>query len=136
MEEEERTVFMTGVENEYDAFVSWVSKARDIPTYKIRQDLGAYIFSPKQAKENGLIDSIMGPDEAFNHIAESMGIKKDKVRVVRPADPSPFESLLGAENRIYGQINAVGPEQKVTNTLCSGDIQILAFHGSTKAICG
>ncbi|PID97870.1 MAG: signal peptide peptidase SppA, 36K type, partial [Actinomycetales bacterium] len=75
MEKEERAVFMKGIENEYDIFVSWVSKARDIPTYKIRQDLGAYIFGPKQAKENGLIDSIMGPDEAFNHIAESMGIK-------------------------------------------------------------
>ncbi len=136
MTKEERANIMANLERGYADFVSWVSKARNIPESKIRQELGAYIFTAKRAKEKGLVDSVMGPDEAFRHIAKSMGIKEDKMRIVKPAPPSPFEALAGAPMRIYGQVKAVEPGQKITSSLCTSSTQVLALHGSIEAICG
>lgn len=135
MSEEERQVFMKGLSNEYEDFVNWVSSQRKIAPEKIRDELGAYIFDPKTAKEKGLIDEIMGPDEAFRHIASQMDIDPEKMRVVIPAAPSTWESLLGAESRIYGEIPPVEANTKVTNPICTQP-QVLAFHGSLSSVCG
>ncbi|MDO4785230.1 MAG: S49 family peptidase [Propionibacteriaceae bacterium] len=136
MTEEERQVFTNGLNIEYDNFVNWVAKERKIPAERIRNELGAYIFDPETAQKKGLVDKVMGPDEAFRHIATSMGIDPEKMRVVRPAPPSPWQTLLGAEARVFGQINAAAPGSKVTSALCSDTPQPLAFHGSLTSICG
>ncbi|MDO4717929.1 MAG: S49 family peptidase [Propionibacteriaceae bacterium] len=136
MTEEERKVFTNGLNIEYDSFVNWVSQERKIPADTIRNELGAYIFDAKTAQEKGLVDKVMGPDEAFRHIATSMGIEPDKMRVIQPAAPSAWQTLLGAETRVFGQINAAAPGAKVTSVLCAETPQPLVFHGSFKSICG
>lgn len=139
MTAEERASLTKGLENEYGAFVNWVSEARGIPADKIRNELGAYIFDPVTAKQKGLVDQIMGPDEAFRHMASEFGIEADKMRVVRPKAPSALESLLGAEARVYGQSLPLadrGRDAIVTASLCSASPQTLAFHGSLKEFCG
>lgn len=138
MSEAERANLMNGLQIEYNAFVDWVSKARNIPADKIKNELGAYIFDPKTAKEKGLIDQVMGSDEAFKHMAKQAGIDPAKLRVVRPAKPSAWAALFGAEMRIYGQSAPIAPGTTITVTsvLCSGSPQALVFHGSLKTVCG
>ena len=136
MTEEERKTLTNGLTIEYDDFVNWVAQERKISADMIRNELGAYLFDPKTAQEKGLVDKVMGPDEAFRHIAASMGIEPDKMRVVRPAAPSAWQTLLGAESRIFGQIDAAASGAKVTSALCAETPQPLVFHGSFKSICG
>lgn len=137
MSPEERTNILDGLAKEYTHFVDWVSQNRGIPADVIRNDLGAFIFDAETAKEKKLIDQVMGPDEAYRHIATQAGIAPEAMRIVVPTAPSSFARLLGAENRVFGQIQATADDRtKVTSSLCAGTGQPLAVYGSLADHCG
>ncbi len=54
----------------YDDFVSKVSKSRKIEINVLKNEIGALIFTSKQAKENYLLDDVLAFDELISKIAK------------------------------------------------------------------
>lgn len=138
--DEERSVFMNGLANEYTAFVDHVSAKRGIPAEVIRNDIGALIYDNVTAKEKKLIDGTMGIDEAYRYFATSAGLDPEHTKVVAAASPSPWQTLLGAEARVPGQAMAIksvpGARPVTAAAMCGPARTILAYHGTTERDCG
>lgn len=137
MTDEERAVLMGTINTEYNSFVSWVSSQRDIPADTIKSKIGAYVYGPSAAQKLGLIDQTMGREEAFAHVATSMGLDPDTASIVVATSPSWLDSLLGAEDRIFGQSSPLAPDtsQLATSVLCSGAPQVMVLYGELE-FCG
>ena len=132
----ERKVFNQGLANEYQDFVTWVAKHRDIPAATITDELGAFIFDPKTAISNKLIDAELGPDEGFRDAVTLMGLDPARARIAQRAAPSTLEQLLGASSRIYGYQAAVPAGTKASSVICAGAPQPLLWHGPVTSYCG
>lgn len=137
MTDKERAVLMDSINAEYDSFVSWIHTSRDIPEDTIREEIGAYVYGPAAAKKLGLIDQVMGRDDAFAYAAEAMGVDPDAAAVITPAAPDFWMSMLGAEQRIFGQSapQTDAAQPVVTSVLCTGGPQVMVLYGSL-AFCG
>ncbi|MFT4228014.1 S49 family peptidase, partial [Micropruina sp.] len=133
---QERKVMTDGMANEYQAFVDWVAKHRNIPARTIVDDLGAYIYDPKTAIANKLIDAQLGPDEAFRDTLQLMGLDAATARIAKRAGASPLEQLLGASSRIYGYQDTAPAGAKASSIICTGAPQPLVWHGPVAAFCG
>lgn len=140
MTAEERAVWTQGIATEYTGFVDWVAKYRKIPAATIRNDLGAHIFDPETAKKKGLVDAVMGRDEAYREAARTSGLDPAKTRIEAAAAPSFMDSLLSSQARTYGQAPAAvareGQPPRVTSVICAGTPQVLAWSGPTAQFCG
>ena len=127
MTPEERAVMTTGIEREYTAFVDWVSQQRGIPAQTIRDDLGAYVYDPQTANAKGLVDALMGRDEAFRRAADMNGLDPDDTRVDRVRSDDFFGALLGVQ---------AGTDGQPVGVVCTGAPLVLAFHGDVGTVCG
>ncbi|PID53539.1 MAG: signal peptide peptidase SppA, 36K type [Micrococcales bacterium] len=140
MTAEEKATFMAGLDDEYNAFVNHVSRGRDISAQVIKDDLGAYIFGAKQAKQKGLIDEELGREEAYRHAAELNELNPSDTKVVKARTPGFLQQLLGAESRVFGSAPAVVPQEgqpaRVTSVICVGEPLVLAYHGDLADACG
>ncbi len=139
MTQAERTIMMNGLENEYGSFVNWVAEARNIPADTIRNDLGAYIYDTKTAKQKRLIDEELGIEEAYRDAATFAGLDANQTRIVTAKAPGFLETLLGARSGIYGQGLAVKPignqPAQATAAICRTQ-SVLLWHGSMASACG
>jgi len=144
MTAEERKTWSDGLATEYAGFTSWVAQHRKIPESTIRNDLGAHIFDPQTAKKKGLVDDVMGRDQAYAEAAKANGLDPADTRLEAASMPGFLQSLMqsraGVQSRIYGVAPAAraegGQPVRVTATLCSGSPQVLAWSGSTEQFCG
>ncbi len=136
MTTEERDTLLGGMENVYDDFVAAVAEGRELEPSYITEKLGAHIFDPETAIENGLIDAQLGIEEAYRRAATVMGVDPDDTRVVAPAMPTLLDQLLGAEARIPGQAPALAEGQKPAASICGTTPRVLAFHGEPGTACG
>lgn len=127
MTPEERAVMTTGIEREYTAFVDWVSKQRGIPAQTIRDDLGAFVYDPQTANAKGLVDALMGRDEAFRNAADLNGLDPDDTRVDRVRS----DDFLGA---VFGVQAETGSAP--LGVVCTGAPVVLAFYGDMARVCG
>lgn len=138
MTQEERQHYTESLAVEYDNFVAHVSTHRGIPSERIVNDLGAFLFEPEAAKANGLIDDVMGRDEFFRHVAEQAGLDPDDTRVEAVRPPGAWESLFGV-SRAFGHAPAAeqgaGIEPVLSNSICGG-AQPLVFAGDLAGVCG
>ena len=148
MTEEERAVWTAGLEREYAEFVGWVSQHRNIPEQVIRDDLGAFVYDAYTAVDNGLVDEVMGQEEAFRHAAELGDLDPDDTRVDRVQAAGLFDSLLAARSGAQpgsgvpsdtgtgtaapGAATGAG----ATATVCAGPPVVLAYHGDLGPACG
>lgn len=140
MTEEERTVWVTGLEREYGEFVSAVSAGRGIEEQRIVDELGAYLYDGATAVDKGLVDQVLGQEEAYREAASTNGLDPDDTRVDRIVGPTLVESLLAASaERVAGTAGAeaaLSPEAAArTSVVCSGARIALAYHGDLAAIC-
>src|SRR3712207_4727610 len=120
MTEEERAVLGLGLDREYEAFVGWVSQARGIPPQTIVDELGAFVFDGHTAVDRGLVDRVLGRDEAYRYAAEMNGVDPEDTRVDRLVAPGFVESLLGAEGPVdLAGVGAVAGEPG-RSVVCSG----------------
>lgn len=137
---EERANLQSFIDAEYANFVNLVSSRREIPAATIRDQLGASLFDTARAKQVGLIDDVMGRDEAFRRFAEAAGLDPADTRVVSPQAPALWTTLLGAETRVWGEAPAARPEggqpARATSSLCAQAGTPLVFYGSVAGICG
>lgn len=138
MTDEERTVWTNGLKREYDAFVDQVANGRGIPARTIVDEMGALIFDPETAQEYGLVDEVLGRSDFFYRVAEEIGADPEEVRFEAMAEPTAWESLLGAE-RSYGTSlpapQVEGVAAVVSQSFCSSTAP-LAFQGDLAAVCG
>lgn len=136
MRPEERANLQAGLQNVYSDFVAWVAEGRGIEPEVITGSLGAHIFDPETAIQNGLIDSQLGVDDAYRRAATVMGVDPDDTRVVTPAAPSVFEQLLGAEARVPGHSPALKSGELPSAAICGSTPRALVFHGKPGSVCG
>lgn len=135
MTPEERAVLEGGLEREYRAFVEWVAEARGIPPQTIIDELGAFVFDGYTAVDRGLVDRVLGRDEAYRRAAEMNGADPADTRVDRLVGPGLLDSLLAV--RAPGAqtgANAVEVEPG-RSVVCTGAPLVLAYHGDLSAAC-
>ncbi len=142
MTEEERAVWLAGLENEYAAFVGTVSSARDIPEQTIRDDIGAYLYDGDTAVQNGLIDQVLGQDEAYREAATLNGLDPEDTAVERIVGAGLLDQLLAASaDRVAGRGAQQGADPAQveaaarTSVVCSGATIALVYQGDLSAIC-
>ena len=133
MTEEERAVMGRGLDREYEAFVTWVSQARGISPQTIVDELGAFVFDGHTAVDRGLVDRVLGREEAYRYAAEMSGVDPDDTRVDRIVAPGFVESLLSATWPGSGAGAVIGEPGR--SVVCSGAPLALAYHGELSAAC-
>lgn len=138
MTDEERAVYQSYLDTEYQAFIDQVTANRPIEEKTIRDDMGAHIFDTAKAKQYGLIDDVMNREEFFSYVAQQAGLDPEQTVVEKIAPPTGFESFFGA-TRAYGVAPALqaraGEETVVNQSFCSGTTP-LVFSGDLTALCG
>lgn len=135
--EQERQRLQAMVDDDYEIFVAEVAAGRKLDPQRIRNELGAGIFSARQAVNVGLADAVMGRDEFFRHAATAAGLDPDKTVVERVAEPTGLSSLLGAK-RAWGTslpLSALGEKAVASASLCSVTAPI-AYAGDLSGVCG
>ena len=135
MTEEERAVLGRGLDAEYDAFVGWVSETRGIPRQVIVDQLGAFVFDGRTAVERGLVDQVLGREEAYRFAAEMNDVDPDETRVDRLVGPGFLESFLGAQLPTGGVGASAGDAEPGRSVVCDGAALALAYHGDLAAAC-
>ena len=135
--EQERQRLQAMVDDDYEIFVAEVAAGRKLDPQRIRNELGAGIFSARQAVNVGLADAVMGRDEFFRHAATAAGLDPDKTVVERVAEPTGLSSLFGAK-RAWGTslpLSALGEKAVASASLCSVTAPI-AYAGDLSGVCG
>ena len=140
MTEEERAVWQNGLAKEYAQFVAAVSKGRGIPEQTIRDDLGAYLYDGDTAVDKGLVDRVLGQEEAYREAAKRAGADPGDTAVDRVSTPGLLDSLLSASSdRIAGRTEAARTADAQvaarTSVVCSGPLVALVYSGDLSTIC-
>jgi protease IV len=91
---EEREVFQSIVDQEYDEFVEVIVEGRDLPEERVREIADGRVYSGQQAREIGLVDSFGGLDEA-TEVAQDLA-KVEGATAVRYVLPESFTDTLFA----------------------------------------
>ena len=137
MTDEELATYQAGIDVEYDRFVTHVASGRGISEDRIRDELGAYIFDPDTAIDKGLVDEVLGRDEAFRSAAEIYGVDANDMSIVQPTVSNSWMSLLGIEQRIYGHTAPISADSVLeANPLCASGPAMVAYSGDLSALCG
>jgi protease IV len=89
---EEREVFQSIVDQEYDEFVEVIVEGRDLPEERVREIADGRIYSGQQAKELGLVDSFGGLDDAAEISQDLANVQG--ASVVRYVQPESFTDTL------------------------------------------
>jgi len=135
--EQERHRLQAMVDDDYEIFVAEMAAGRKLDPQRIRNELGAGIFSARQAVNVGLADAVMGRDEFFRHAATAAGLEPDKTVVERVAEPTGLSSLLGAKCA-WGTslpLSALGEKVVASASLC-GVTAPIAYAGGLSGVCG
>jgi protease-4 len=92
MKPEEREIFQSIVDDSYSEFVDVISEGRDIPKDRVREIADGRVYSGRQAKELGLVDSFGGLDDA-SAIAGKLAGTSDTIVVRYVQEPTLIETL-------------------------------------------
>lgn len=125
---QELNILQTSVNNEYDGFVSYVSKHRDIPEATIRSTIGAMAYDNKTALAYKLIDHTGSRDAAYAALAKAAGVEDD-YQVIREDEPFSFWDVAMSAVTIKPRKQAAKPD------LCSLTRASLAYHGDASLLC-
>lgn len=123
---DERASLQGIVDRLYGDFVTHVAEHRPVSEADIRKDLGALLFDPQAALENGLIDEIGTRHEAWNEAAVQAGLGSYDVRRVT--------RQVGLIEAILFGASSDAPEADLSS-LCGPSPQALAFQGDLQALC-
>lgn len=124
--EAEREVLQNGVNKEYDNFVSYVGRQRNLTSETIRTKIKALIYSTQQAVDLKLIDKEASKEEAYAELAKRANLTEDYKIVREVRAPGFWESLFSAAGLGNASKNAQAQQTK-TCKLCN---QMLYLYGS------
>ena len=91
---EEVSSMQESVDNEYDDFVSFVSKQRKIPEQQLRDQIGAMVYENKRAESLKLINGTKNKQAAYQDLAGKAGIGDEFQIVSVRREPSFVEMFL------------------------------------------
>ncbi len=125
--EGEIATLQTGLNNEYDDFVSYVSQRRGIDQKVLREQIGALIYDSKTATSIKLTDAIAPREEAYGMLADTAGVPRRDFKVVESSSGSGTaaiaSSLLGKER------------ESDSSRSCFESTILFAFYGNIDSIC-
>jgi protease-4 len=90
---EERKIFQSIVNEEYDRFVQVIVEGRGLPEERVREIADGRIYSGEQAKELGLVDSFGSLDEAAE-VSRNLANVEEATVVRYVESPTFVETLL------------------------------------------
>lgn len=130
---EEKQMLQTGLDYEYNIFVDYVATRRGIEPVKLRNVIGAGIYSNGQAKEYKLIDSMATREATYMDLAIKAGLNENNYKVVRQEPEGGFlGSLFGAYTNIANPQARAQFNQKICNAFMA---KPLALHGNSLELC-
>lgn len=113
------------INNEYNEFVAYVSKRRNITEDKIRNQIGALVFDVKTSKELGLIDEVKNKEDAYQELAKRSKVE-DNYQVVSTSQKAGYLAFLSG---------IIGTPVKREVESCKYSSSILAYYGDIAEIC-
>ena len=127
LSQEERAVLQDAVDGAYDEFVTYVSLQRNISEATIKNELGALLYSDRQAIEHGLIDARLSKSQMYTQVAMLAQLESYEV-VGQPVEASLWDFFLEAQSSL------VQP-QIAQKRMCGLSTQALVYSGSVDALC-
>ena len=97
--DEQRKILQSLVDESYDIFVSIVAENRKLDEAEVRKIADGRVYSPKQAKELGLIDEIGTYDEAMQNFVETYDLQDCTIYTPEPPK-SVWEELMSASTSL------------------------------------
>lgn len=95
LSDDEREIFQSIVDQDYDGFVDVIVEGRDLPEQRVRDLADGRVYSGLQAKDLGLVDDIGDLERASEVAAERAGVEDPTV--IRYVQEPGFGSLLQAK---------------------------------------
>jgi protease-4 len=114
------------VNNEYEGFVQYVSRARVIPADTIKSAIGAMSYDNKTAQDLKLIDVTGSRDAAYDALAKEADLGSDFQVIQESYIPGFLESMLEAIGK--------QPERQAFSP-CAITRGIMVYHGDVAALC-
>ena len=98
MTREQRHILQGLIDEAYEQFVNIVASGRGMDIRRVKRIADGRIYTAKQAKKNGLIDSVATYDEAIKIMKKNTGVKDNvEVKKLFPTKKSGLmETLFGA----------------------------------------
>lgn len=109
--EEEEEHWQTSLNNEYEQFVSHVSKTRDIEPEIIIDRIKAFPYGTEQAKRLGLIDSIGSDTQVLRDLLSDLNISRNDYQLIAE------EERIGFFDNLFSSISYLNKPQANT-TAC------------------
>ncbi len=100
MTPEEMALFQKLLDEIHEEFINAVAENRKLPVEKARALANGFVFTGKQAKENGLVDAIGSKDDAVRYIEQQLNITAELYEY-RPKKTF-FEELTGLTSQNIG----------------------------------
>lgn len=100
MTDEQHEILQSLVDEAYDQFVGVVCDGRKLSQDKVRELADGRIYSAYQAKENGLVDEVMGFEDTEDIVSGEFGLTRDDIFYPNVAKSTLFDVLYGATNNI------------------------------------
>jgi protease-4 len=122
--DEEKRILQRGLDDLYAEFVAHVAKHRSLNEATIRDQMGAHIFSNRQAQELGLIDGTASREEAYAELAKLAGITSADWQVVRE----------GGGGLFGGAFSKAG-DSPPQSSICFPPNAMLVYYGEPAALC-
>ena len=97
--DEQRKILQSLVDEAYDIFVNIVAENRKLDEAEVRKIADGRVYSPKQAKELGIIDEIGTYDEAMQNFVETYGLQDCTIYTPQPPK-SVWEELMSASTSL------------------------------------
>jgi protease-4 len=102
-------LLQTSIDNNYRRFVSLVSQSRKLTTEQVDAIAQGRVWTGRQARERGLVDTLGGLEDAITRAAERAKLGEDYEVVYLEREPRGFDRLLSllvgeVGSRVQGEI--------------------------------
>ena len=116
------------VDDVYQVFVKAVAEGREIDESAVTDELGAMIYSEKQAIDRDMIDAVGTRDSVEAELAQASGVTDDDYQMVGITSADDiWSSLLGVTN--------LWKQEKSVMSGCPLSRVALAYHGDVSSLC-
>lgn len=101
MTAEQRAIYQSLVDEAYDQFVTVASEGRNMSVSDMKKLADGRVYTAAQAKDNGLIDDVMGEEDFYDYVKSQVG---ENVEIYNPSSSgNTFSSLFGSLDKLNEQ---------------------------------
>lgn len=124
---EQRDILQSLIDESYEIFVDVVAEGRNLDRNKVYELADGRVYSPKQAKELGLIDEIAGYEEAVDALISEQSLQNCIVYHQSPPTSFLQEILTGVSAHLEGS-NALSQFKEVTSYIDNNQSPKLMYY--------